>query len=78
MHFFHSKARLHDYQFHINISSPIGAHCRSLCWQKPPIGWLKVNMDGDFVVSEQLGGVGVIIRDEEESFGCAEARQTQN
>lgn len=65
--FLQSQARLHDYQFHRRKSSPFGDRSGSLCWQKPPIGWLKVNMDGAFVVSEQLGGIGVIIRDDEGS-----------
>ena len=32
-------------------------------WVPPPIGWLKVNIDGAFCASSSSGGVGVIVRD---------------
>ena len=32
-------------------------------WEKPKLGWMKVNVDGSFDMLEDSGGVGVDMRD---------------
>ena len=33
-------------------------------WQKPDVGWVKINVDGAYDASTGEGGVGVVIRDD--------------
>ena len=60
---FQSKAVLHDYQFYRSKPKASSTRLRSVKWRNPPIGWLKINIDGAFSASEQMGSIGVIIRD---------------
>ena len=34
-----------------------------LRWERPPVGWMKLNIDGSFDSSAEKGGVGAILRD---------------
>lgn len=61
---FQSNAWLHDFQFHRRTPSTSSTSRWSVCWKPSSMGWLKINMDGAFSHSEQLGGIGIIIRDE--------------
>jgi hypothetical protein len=36
---------------------------RKSCWEPPPHGWLKVNVDGYFIADTEIGSTGVVIRD---------------
>ena len=42
------------------------SHCiiKRVCWEKPPLGWAKLNTDGVIVGSSGLAGCGGLIRDE--------------
>jgi ribonuclease HI len=37
-------------------------------WLQPPIGWIKINVDGAFKHSENWGGGGAVLRDHDGSF----------
>ncbi|RXH92952.1 hypothetical protein DVH24_011976 [Malus domestica] len=38
------------------------------CWCPPSSGWVKNNVDGSFLADSNLGGVGVVFRDEASSY----------
>lgn len=59
---FQLNAVLHDFQFYQRKPKVYDARLRSVKWKNLPIGWLKINIDGAFSSSEQLGRIGVIIR----------------
>lgn len=37
-------------------------HSVPLHWEKPPAGWMKLNIDGSFQAEDENGGVGMILR----------------
>lgn len=32
-------------------------------WVRPPLGWVKLNIDGSFDASQDKGGIGMVLRD---------------
>jgi len=54
-------------EFMYCVSHPRELSChiiKRVCWEKPPLGWAKLNMDEDAVGSSGLAGCGGLIRDE--------------
>ncbi|KAB2635223.1 hypothetical protein D8674_025757 [Pyrus ussuriensis x Pyrus communis] len=45
--------------------------CPSCGGSKQPIGFLKINVDGTWSETQMVGGIGVVIRDEDEGFVAA-------
>ncbi|KAM0918318.1 hypothetical protein ACQ4PT_008892 [Festuca glaucescens] len=43
-------------------------------WSKPPLGWVKLNVDGSWIEEGHKGGTGMILRDEEGSILAAACR----
>lgn len=44
---------------------------RSISWQRPPCGTLKINVDGSWKKGERRGSFGVVIRDSQSCFVAA-------
>ncbi|KAB2629256.1 hypothetical protein D8674_034051 [Pyrus ussuriensis x Pyrus communis] len=48
-------------------------HTNSPKWTPPPLGSLKMNIDGAWISSRRLGGVGLIVRDDSGGFLAVKA-----
>ncbi|KAL4354845.1 hypothetical protein GQ457_06G011460 [Hibiscus cannabinus] len=58
--------------FYVNIDTG-GSAMEEVCWLRPPIGWIKVNVDAAVSTVEGLVGIGAVFRDDGGSwlFGFA-------
>ncbi|KAK9931600.1 hypothetical protein M0R45_018872 [Rubus argutus] len=72
---FHRSSFILDFESTPPIS---GGRHRSLQWKRPPVGWLKVNIDEAFSASEQMGEICVIIRDDEGNCVGGKCERIQN
>ncbi|MCH85260.1 ribonuclease H protein [Trifolium medium] len=59
---------LQDYNWCCNalVSTPLSDH--SMTWEKPPVDWLKCNVDGALFMNERKFGIRVCYRDSLGSF----------
>jgi ribonuclease HI len=58
----------------LKIPTPVAKPRRLMRWDKPEVGWFKVNTDGGFVALENAGRAGVVIRDNNGKVTAAAAR----
>ncbi|KAL6225279.1 hypothetical protein ACLB2K_004130 [Fragaria x ananassa] len=65
------KAR-NDKYLQANVAPPLAPRPRYR-WKKLNCGWFSVCMDGALEVTSQVGGVGIIVRDECGQFICGKA-----
>ncbi|KAL4319432.1 hypothetical protein GQ457_18G015740 [Hibiscus cannabinus] len=49
--------------FYVNIDTG-GSAMEDVCWLRPPIGWIKVNVDAAVSMVEGLAGIGAVFRDD--------------
>ncbi|PRQ42996.1 hypothetical protein RchiOBHm_Chr3g0463661 [Rosa chinensis] len=57
-------SRLQEFRFHSLKSSPPKNRGR-VVWRAPPVGLVKINVDGAFHHVSQNGGLGFVFRDED-------------
>ncbi|XP_074327164.1 uncharacterized protein LOC141665080 [Apium graveolens] len=50
---------------------------RSRCWQKPPVGWVKINIDAATFMQDNSIGIGGVIRDDRGDFVRAMCQQVE-
>ncbi|XP_061999334.1 uncharacterized protein LOC133716674 [Rosa rugosa] len=60
-----AMTRLHEFRFHnMKESGSTSRSIRLVRWKAPPVGILKINVDGAFNHVTRQGGVGFVIRNE--------------
>jgi hypothetical protein len=70
-----------NYQFYRSKPTASNTRLRSVKWKYPPIGWLKINIDDAFLASEQMGGIWIIIRNNDENcvgYKCERVRNVSS
>ncbi|KAL4271776.1 hypothetical protein GQ457_13G010260 [Hibiscus cannabinus] len=48
--------------FYVNVD-PCGNGTEEVCWVRPPLGWIKVNVDAAVSTVDGSAGIGVVFRD---------------